>query len=57
MSDIVKAVVVIAVAGLIGEGMWIYFSPFQTCRRVSSSDEALIMCIRTSTPGNWNNTP
>lgn len=33
MSDFVKGAIVVAAAIIIAVGMWIYFSPLQTCIR------------------------
>jgi hypothetical protein len=40
MNDMIKAAIIFAVAILIAMGMWIYFSPYQTCVRAQTESLA-----------------
>ena len=46
MSEPVKAAAIVAVAIMIATGLWIYFSPYQTCvRSESSTADAAVRCL------------
>jgi hypothetical protein len=51
MSDVLKVTVIIVVAALLGEGMWIFFSPFYSCVRNTAYNAAAV-CATYVTPGN-----
>lgn len=56
MNDNVKIAILVVVGALLGEGLWIYFSPYHTCVRVAyTGANATLNCARVITPGNANN--
>ena len=43
MSELVKAAIIIAVAIIVGVGLWLYFSPYHSCVR-AMGDQSTLQC-------------